>query len=165
MGIYGGADYALTNHWFVGLAGGYFTSDMGFDDWSGAGGSSIDYGGLQAALYGGYDDGTWYARGIGSFGLYSGDSHRLFGLTVSPIDPNGEFGASVKSFYGEVGRRFAVMPGTMATPFLGVSLAHSNVGGFTESDPNGSGVALAVGDVSGEFAGERRRRPRRPPLG
>ena len=69
---------------------------------------------------------------------------------MSPIDPNGEFGASVESFYGEFGRRYAIMPRTMATPFLGVSLAHSNVGGFTESDPNGSGVALAVGDVSGD---------------
>ena len=150
QGIFGGADHAFANNWFVGLAGGYFTSDMGFDNWSGAGGSSIDYSGMQAALYGGYDDGAWYARGIGSFGLYSGDSHRLFGLTTTPIDPNGSFDASVESFYGEVGHRYAVMSETMATPFLGIGVAHSNVGGFTESDPNGSGAALTVGDASGD---------------
>src|SRR6185436_13917117 len=37
---------------------------------------------------------------IGSFGLYNGESHRLFGLSTTPIDPNGSFDAAVESFYG-----------------------------------------------------------------
>jgi outer membrane autotransporter protein len=35
------------------------------------------------------------------------------------------------------------------TPFLGITVAHDNVGGFTESDPSGSGAALKVGSSSG----------------
>ena len=147
--VYGGADYAFTNDTFVGLAAGYFSSDMSFDDWTGMGGSSINYSGLQAAGYGGYDDGRFYARGIGSFGVYTGDSHRQFGLTGSPLDPSGSFDASVESFYGEMGRRYTMMPQTTVTPFLGVSIAHSDVGGFTKSDPNNTGAALKVGDGLG----------------
>ena len=165
MGVFGGADYAFTNDWFVGLAGGYFTSDMGFDDWSGAGGSSIDYSGLQAALYGGYDDGTWYARGIGSFGLYNGDSHRNFGLTSTPIDPTGRFDAAVEFVLRRIRPPLCdhaagdgnAVPRRRRRPFQCRRL-HRVGPEWKRRRPRGRRCL-------GRFAGERGRRPRRWPLG
>ena len=148
-GIFGGLDYAISSSWFVGIAGGYFSSDMNFDNVSGMGGSSADYSGAQAALYGGYDDGRSYARAIGSYGHYNGTSSRFFGLlNAAPIDPSGSFNASAESFYGEVGRRYALLPQTTVTPFAGISLAHSDVSGFSES-PASDPTSLNVGASSG----------------
>ncbi len=150
MGVFGGVDHALANDWFVGLAGGYFTSDMGFD-LGGMGSSSINYSGFQVAGYGGYDDGRFYARGIGSYGDYTGSSSRTFSAgTLSPIDPSGSFNASVESFYGETGRRYTVAPQTVVTPFAGISIAHSDVGGFTETSPTPDPTALIVGASHGD---------------
>ena len=42
-GAYIGADYALTPNWFIGIAGGYFNSNMNFDQFGGVGGGSIRY--------------------------------------------------------------------------------------------------------------------------
>ena len=148
FGVFGGVDRSFANDTFLGLAAGYVTDDMNFDNWTGMGGSSISYKGGQVAAYGGYDDGRTYARGIGSFGDYSGTSHRLFGLTASPLDPSGSFNATVESFYGEIGRRYTVAPRTTMTPFLGVTVAHDNVGGFTET-PITDPAALKVGGSSG----------------
>lgn len=139
-----GGDYAINKNVFLGLAGGYFSSDMNFDKWGGRGGSSINYDGGQFALYGGWDNGTWYARQIISYSGYSGNSHRDISLGASPVDPSGKFNASVWSGYGEVGRRYAVMNNMMATPYLGLGLADANVQSFTEKDPNGTGARLKV---------------------
>ena len=129
---------------FFGVAGGYFSSDMNFDKWGGRGGASINYDGGQFALYGGWDNGTWYARKIISYGGYSGNSHRNIALGASPVDPSGKFDASVWSGYGEVGRRYAVMNNMTATPYLGLGLADANVQSFKEKDPNGTGARLKV---------------------
>ena len=139
-----GGDYAINQRLFFGIAGGYFSSDMNFDKWGGRGGSSINYDGAQVALYGGWDNGTWYARKIISYGTYSGNSHRNISLGASTIDPSGNFDASVLSGYGEVGRRYTVMNNIMATPYLGLGLAGANLQSFTEKDPNGTGARLKV---------------------
>ncbi|WP_421726226.1 autotransporter outer membrane beta-barrel domain-containing protein [Bauldia sp.] len=153
QGYYVGADYAFNDKLFMGLAGGYFSSDMDFNKWGGRDGATIDYDGAQIALYGGWDNSKSYLRKIVSFGSYSGESHRDVGIGMSPVDPDGNFDASVVSAYGEVGHRFDVMNNTMLTPFLGLGLASADIDTFTEKDPNGTGAALKVrGTDASSFA-------------
>ncbi len=143
FGIWVGADYALNSRWFVGVAGGYFDSNMDFDKWGGVSGGSIDYDGGQIALYGGWDNAVWYDRAIVKFGWYSGDSHRNFGLNTV-LDPSGSPDSDVVDFYNEIGRRFAVGASSMLTPYFGITIAHAEIDGFTEKDPYGTGAALKV---------------------
>jgi outer membrane autotransporter protein len=160
-GVIFGADYSFTEDWFAGLAGGYFNSNGDFDNWGKAPGASIDYDGLQLALYGGYDNSVYYARGVVSYGNYDGDSHRYIqgvgvtsssgggvggvgGAGGSAIDPAGDPSSDVISFYGETGYRFALAEETHIAPFLGLSLAHADLDGFTEKDPLHTGAALTV---------------------
>lgn len=139
-----GGDYAINEQVFFGLAGGYFTSNMNFDGWGGRSGASIDYDGFQIAAYGGWDNGTWYARNILSYGGYNGSSHRDVGIGSSPVDPSAKFDPSVVSYYGEAGKRFAMQSGLVATPFVGLGIAGAEIGTFTEKDPHGTGAGLKV---------------------
>ncbi len=142
--IYIGGDYAINTNVFIGAVGGYFNSSMDFDDWGGRNGAAMNYDGGQIALYGGYDDGTWYGRNILSYGFYSGDSRRSFGITSAPQALTGDFNTDVVSYYGEAGRRFQLMDNVGATPFLGLGLASAGIDSFTEKDPNGTGAALKI---------------------
>jgi outer membrane autotransporter protein len=149
FGIWGGVDYAIDSVWFAGVAFGYFDSDMDFSRWGGVSGAQIDYDGGQVAVYGGYDNNTWYNRAILSFGWYSGSSHRNFAFDGPPIDPAGSPDADVVSFYNELGRRFGVGTGTTLTPFVGITIADASLDSFTERDPQKTGTALRVsGDAT-----------------
>jgi outer membrane autotransporter protein len=143
--IFGG-DYAFDENWFVGVAGGYFDSDGDFDDWGGRTGTDYDYDGLQLAAYGGYDNSTYYLRGVISYGNYDGESNRMIAFNGSPIDPKGDPSSDTWSFYGETGYRFGVTDYANLTPFAGLSLATANLDSFTEDDPEGTGAALEVHD-------------------
>ena len=142
--IYVGGDYAINTNVFVGVAGGYFNSSLDFDDWGGRDGASMSYDGGQIALYGGYDDGIWYGRNILSYGFYSGDSRREFGITSAPRSLTGDYNTNVVSYYGEAGRRFQLMENVGATPFLGLGLASAGIDSFKEKDPHGTGAALGI---------------------
>lgn len=142
--VYIGGDYAINTNVFVGIAGGYLNSSLDFDDWGGRNGASMGYDGGQVALYGGYDDGVWYGRNILSYGFYSGDSRREFGITSTPKALTGDYDTNVVSYYGEAGRRFQLMDNVGATPFLGLGLASAGIDSFTEKDPNGTGAALKI---------------------
>ena len=146
-GILFGADYAFTDSLFFGIAGGYFNSKGSFDNWGGASGASIDYDGLNLAAYGGYDNSTYYLRGIVAYGNYSGNATRHLALDA----PNTEYSnlkgspdSNTWSFYGETGYRFDLSSVGQITPFLGLSIATANLDSFTEKDPSLSGAALNV---------------------
>jgi len=146
-GVWGGADYALNSPIFMGVAGGFFNSNMDFDKFGGARGATIDYSGGQVAGYAGWDNSVWYNRGIVSAGFYNGNSHRNFTFT-SPI--KGDQDSDVVSFYDEAGRRFAIGPNVTITPFAGVTIANAQLDGFTETDPANSGAALKISDSDGD---------------
>ena len=55
-GIWGGADYALGDTVVLGVAGGFFRSDMDFERFGGVSGGSIEYDGGQIAGYAGWDN-------------------------------------------------------------------------------------------------------------
>src|SRR5262249_31773852 len=63
----------------------------------------------------------------------------------SPVDPSGHTSPDVVSFYNEAGRRFWVDPNVALTPFIGASVTSGNLGTFTETDPNHTGIALRIG--------------------
>jgi outer membrane autotransporter protein len=144
LGIWVGVDYAINDRWFFGVAGGYFDSNMGFDQWGGVNGGTIDYDGGQLALYGGWDNSVWYDRAIVSFGWYSGESHRNFALIGQALDLSGSPDSDVIAFYNELGRRFWIGASSTVTPFFGVGVAHAELDGTTESDPFNTGAALKV---------------------
>lgn len=143
-GVLIGGDYAFNERWYAGAAGGYFSSDMNFDPFGGPTGSSIDYQGGQVALYGGYDTGSWYTRGVLAGGFYNGSSTRIVTPPGAAATLNGDFNASTVSFNAELGKRMDVAGGTL-TPFVGLTVGTGNLGSFTESETGGpSGMALSV---------------------
>ena len=143
-GIWGGADYALGDTVVLGVAGGFFSSNMDFERFGGVSGGSIEYDGGQIAGYGGWDNGVWYDRAIVSAGFYDGESHRNFAFNRPAVDPSGSPDADAVSFYNEAGRRFAVGSNVTLTPFAGITVAHAELDGFTENDRQNTGAALKI---------------------
>ena len=151
-GILFGADYSFDENWFAGIAGGYFNANGDFENWGGRSGGSSEYDGLQIAAYGGYDNSSYYLRGVLAYGNYDGSVDRDIdttgfvqgrGVTGSL---SGDPSSDVLSFYGETGYRFAVGGAGNITPFAGLSLASATLEGFTEDDEDGTGAALKVDD-------------------
>ncbi len=70
-----GIDYTTSNFTF-GAFGGYREAKARFDRWDGR----IDADGYQIGLLAGYDVGTFYIRGNGSYTAMNGDSHRSIGF-------------------------------------------------------------------------------------
>ena len=151
-GILFGADYSFDESWFAGIAGGYFNSNGDFEDWGGRSGGSSEYDGLQVAAYGGYDNSTYYLRGVLAYGNYDGSVDRNIDTTelVQGLGTTGNLSgdpsSNVFSFYGETGYRFAITDAGNITPFAGLSLASATLEGFTEDDNDGTGAALDVED-------------------
>ncbi|MFM8745571.1 MAG: autotransporter domain-containing protein, partial [Aestuariivirga sp.] len=142
-GILFGADYSFDGDWFVGLSGGYFNSAGSSDSWGGRSGGSADYGGMQLAAYGGFDNSVFYLRGIAAYGNYDGDGSRgISGLGNIAGRLTGDPSSDVMSFYGETGYRIAAGGIGNVTPFAGLSVADARLNGFTEKDVGGSGAAL-----------------------
>ncbi len=159
-----GADYAFTDSFYAGIAGGWISSEMDFDNFGGRKGASIDYQGWHIAGYGGYDNRVWYLRGIVDFASYNDcDAHRDIRVGPSLVDPSSdECDSNVFDFYGEAGYRWEFASNYTLTPFVGVDVGHAELNSFTEKDPHDTGWALKVRDsdadsvetlVGGRFGG------------
>ena len=145
-----GADYAFTESFYAGLAGGWLNSEMDFDGFGGRSGASIDYDGWQIAGYGGYDNRVWYLRGILGYAEYTAEAHRNIIVGISEVDPAGDPDSNVLSFYGEAGYRWEFATNSTVTPFVGVNVAHAEIDGFTERDPQDTNWHLRVRDAEGD---------------
>jgi subtilase-type serine protease len=158
-----GADYAFTDSFYAGIAGGWISSEMNFDNFGHRKGASIDYDGWHVAGYGGFDNRVWYLRGIVDFASYNGDAHRDIRVGTSLVDPSSDQAdSSVLDFYGEAGYRWEFSPNYTLTPFVGVDVGHAELDSFSEKDPHDTGWALKVDDsdadsvetlVGGRFGG------------
>lgn len=149
-GVMIGGDYAFDTRWYAGVAGGFYSADMSFDPFGGPAGASIDYSGGQVAIYGGYDTGAWYARGVATGGFYNGSSTRLVMPDASVATLSGDFSSSTVSVQGEVGKRMDMAGGTF-TPFVGLNIATARLGSFTETESGPgapSGMDLAITGTS-----------------
>jgi subtilase-type serine protease len=140
-----GADYAFTDSFYAGIAGGWISSEMDFDNFGRRKGASADYEGWHVAGYGGYDNRLFYLRGIVDYANYDGETHRDIRQGISLVDPSSDEADSwVFNFYGEAGYRWEFSPSFTLTPFVGVDVGHAELDEFTEDDPHGTGWALDV---------------------
>ena len=140
-----GADYAFTDSFYAGIAGGWISSEMDFDNFGRRRGASVDYEGWHVAGYGGYDNRVFYLRGIVDFASYDGETHRDIKKGVTLIDPSSnEADSDVFNFYGEAGYRWEFSPNYTFTPFVGVDVGHAELDSFNEKDPHDTGWALKV---------------------
>ena len=141
-----GADYAFTDSFYAGIAGGWISSEMDFDNFGRRRGASIDYEGWHVAGYGGYDNRVFYLRGIVDFASYDGETHRdIQDRVPALVDPSSdEADSDVFDFYGEAGYRWEFSPNYTFTPFVGVDVGHAELDDFSEKDPHDTGWALKV---------------------
>ena len=129
-----GADYTW-NNFTLGAFAGYRDLDFNMDWFNG----DMKAKGWHAGLYGQYDTGQFYVRGIGSYSGLNGSSRRSvdFGHIIGTI--NGDPDTNIWSFYGEAGARFD-LGGSWITPFAAVDHTNVKLKSFTESGLPGANL-------------------------
>jgi outer membrane autotransporter protein len=85
-------------------------------------------------------------RGILAYSGYGGDSERDVVNEDVQGRLEGDPESHVLGFYGETGYRFGLSGAATSKSFAGPSLATAELEGFTEDDPDGTGVALTIED-------------------
>jgi len=103
-------------------------------------GSKIDSDGWQLGLYGAYDVGSFYLRGIGSYSWLSAESERRFSIGSISGTASGEPDMNVWSFYGEAGGRFD-LGGSWVTPYVAIDHTSMKLKSFTETGGLGANLA------------------------
>jgi uncharacterized protein YhjY with autotransporter beta-barrel domain len=103
-------------------------------------GSKIDSNGWQLGLYGAYDIGSFYVRGIGSYSWLNGDSERRFSIGSISGVASGEPDMNVWSVYAEAGARFD-LGGSWVTPYVGIDHTSMKLKSFTETGGLGANLA------------------------
>jgi outer membrane autotransporter protein len=160
-GVTAGVDYRFTDHMVFGVAGGHSDGNTEFTDGSGR----IDSRGNTGSLYGTYYDGPFYVDAIGTFGHIdyneyrtttfdvgsgtAGTASNCSGGVVCTIDTNGATGAREIAVGGSAGYSFH-SGGFLAGPDIAVDWTRVDVNGFSENDPDNTGMALAYGSQIGE---------------
>src|SRR5690606_12050611 len=122
---YGGGDVTTGNATF-GLAGGYISTNLGFEN-----GSSTSYSGFQIAGYGKVDAGAMYLRGVAAGGFYENESTRLYDGGTETA--NGTYGSRAGSIYGEAGVNGLTTGNMSLTPFVGAGYAFGTADAFSET--------------------------------
>jgi outer membrane lipase/esterase len=155
-----GLDYRFTDHLIFGLAIGHSNASTDFTDGSGR----LDSRSNLASLYGTFYNGAFYADVIGTFGHISYDAARTTSFSIDAstpdmptnctagecsVDTSGSTGARQLAFSGDVGYSFNQGAFTWG-PDIAIDYTHIKVNGFTENDPDQSGMALAFGEDTGE---------------
>ena len=123
-----GGDYRWGN-FSLGAFVGYRDLDVDYPD--ALVGSRISADGWQIGLYGAYDVGNFYIRGIGSYANLNGESERRMSIgTISAI-ATGSPDLSVWSFYGEAGGRFD-LGNSWITPYIAIDRTSLELSDFAE---------------------------------
>jgi uncharacterized protein YhjY with autotransporter beta-barrel domain len=160
-GVSAGADYRFTDHIVAGLALGHSNGNTEFTDGSGR----LDSRGNSGSLYATYYNDAWYVDVIGTYGhvSYDADRNTSFSIdpTTVPIPPTncvgtmceihalGSTGAKQLAFGASSGYSFH-FGGLDVGPDVALDYTYLKVNGFSESDPNQSGMQLAFGEQLGE---------------
>lgn len=159
-GVTAGVDYRLTDNVVLGLAVGHANGNTQFTDGSGRLDSRSNTGSLYATYY----NDAWYVDAIGTFGhiSYSADRTTLFSIspTTVPmptncvagqctIDTEGSTTARQLAFGASAGYSFH-RGGLEFGPDVALDYTHLAVNGYTETDGNLSGMALAFGEQAGD---------------
>ena len=155
-----GVDYRFTDHLIFGLAIGHSSGSTQFSDGSGR----LDSRSNLASLYGTYYNQAFYLDLIGTFGHISYDAARTTSFSINSatpdvptnctgtacsVDTTGATGAKQYAASGNVGYSFN-QGGLTWGPDIAVNYTRIKVNGFTENDPNVSGMSLVFGADTGE---------------
>jgi outer membrane lipase/esterase len=160
-GVTAGADYRLTDHLVLGAAFGHSSGTTGFFDENGR----LDSRDNSGSLYGTYYDEAFYTDFIATYGHISYDASRTNSFSINPavapipdncsddgicsIDTSGSTGAKRYAFAMNVGYSFHDRAWVFG-PDAALNYSRINVGSMTESDSDGSGMALQYADQTGE---------------
>jgi len=155
-----GVDYRVTNNLIFGVALGHSSGSSDFTDGSGR----LDSKSNLASVYGTYYRGDFYVDLMGTFGHISYDTARTTSFSIDTatpdvpsncgggecsVDTTGSTSARQLAFSGNVGFSFNEGGFTWG-PDIAINYTRIKVNGFTESDPNESGLALDFGEDTGE---------------
>jgi uncharacterized protein YhjY with autotransporter beta-barrel domain len=158
--ITAGADYRLNDRIVLGLAIGHSDGSTDFTDGTGR----LDARSNLASLYGTFYNESFYVDLIGTFAHISYDATRTTEFSINPntpdvptncsggecsVDTTGSTGARQFAVSGNVGYSFN--QGAFAWgPDIAIDYTHINVNGFTENDPDETGLGLIYGEDAGE---------------
>jgi len=158
--ITAGADYRFTDRLIFGLAAGHSNGTTDFTDGSGR----LDSRSNSLSLYGTYYQSAFYLDLMGTFAHVSYDADRSTSFSIDSsagsgatncagsdctVDTSGSTGARQLAFAANVGYSFNDGALTWG-PDIAIDYTHIHVSGFTENDPQNSGLALVYGDDVGE---------------
>lgn len=157
--ITAGVDYRFTNRLILGLALGHSNGSTDFTDGTG----HLDSHSNLASLYGTYYNEAFYVDVMGTFGHISYDAARSTVFSINPntmdvpsnctggqcsVDTTGATSARQFALAGNVGYSFN-NGGLTWGPDVAINYTHITVNGFTENDPNQSGLAMDFGEDTG----------------
>jgi uncharacterized protein YhjY with autotransporter beta-barrel domain len=156
-----GLDYRFTNHLIFGVALGHSSGNTEFTDGTGR----QDSRGNSISLYGTFYDEAFYVDMMGTFAHLSYRDARDTSFSINPatiplptncvasgscsVDTTGSTGARQFALNTNVGYSFNQGAFTYG-PDVAVNFTHIQVNGFTENDPDVTGLGLVYGDDTGE---------------
>jgi uncharacterized protein YhjY with autotransporter beta-barrel domain len=155
-----GVDYRFTDRLIFGVAAGHSNGTTDFTDGSGRQDSNSN----SVSLYGTFYNQSFYVDLIGTFAHISYDADRTTSFSVNSIagagatncagsvcsvDTNGSTSARQYAFAANVGYSFNDGGFTWG-PDIALDYTRIDVNGFTENDPNESGLAMVYGEDVGE---------------
>jgi uncharacterized protein YhjY with autotransporter beta-barrel domain len=158
--ITAGVDYRFNDRFIFGAAIGRSDGSTVFSDGSGR----LDSRSNLASLYGTFFKEAFYVDLIGTYGHITYDAARTtdFAIDTSTpdvptncsggecsVDTNGATSANQLAFSGNIGYSFSQGALTYG-PDIAIGYTRIKVNGFTESDPNESGLAMVFGEDTGE---------------
>jgi outer membrane lipase/esterase len=158
--ITAGADYRLTDRIVLGLALGHSDGTTDFTDGTGR----LDARSNLASLYGTFYNESFYVDVIGTYAHISYDAARTTEFSINPntsdvptncsggectVDTTGSTGARQFAVSGNIGYSFNQGAFTWG-PDIAIDYTHINVNGFTENDPDQTGLGLTYGQDTGE---------------
>ena len=139
-GIIGGSIGYVTNH----------VRDNQFGD-------NADADGLQVGLYGVYDPGTFYVKGMTTYSWYDGDSSRNINFNgLAPganfvASPNGDPDVTMWTAGIHAGARFALGGNSVLTPYLNYDYVNAKLKSFEETGGNGADLTVWGGRAKHSF--------------
>ncbi len=131
-----GLDYTVGN-FTVGAFGGYRKAKAEFTRNNGL----IEADGYQIGAVAGFDMGSFYIRGNGSYADLNGDSRRSISVLTTAGTAVAKPEYSLTSLYGEAGGRLELGK-TWLTPFVGVEYTKVKTKAFTETGVPGANLNL-----------------------
>ncbi|MDP3908736.1 MAG: autotransporter domain-containing protein [Novosphingobium sp.] len=131
-----GLDYTV-GYFTIGAFGGYRKAKAAFTRNNGR----IEADGYQIGGTAGFDMGSFYIRGNGSFADLNGDSSRTIGILTTAGTAVAKPEYRITSLYGEAGGRLELGQ-TWLTPFVGVEYTKVTTKTFTETGVAGANLNL-----------------------